>query len=63
MPRPADHLPDPPRSLDSERGAELTAHTKAALLHRRRELAASLDKAFEHIPSPLRGVVRRALGA
>ena len=31
MPRPADSLPDPPPSLDSERAAELSAHTKAAL--------------------------------
>lgn len=63
MPRPADRLPSPPPSLDSERAAELTAHTKAALLRQRRELAASLEEAFEHIPFPLRGVVRRALGA
>jgi hypothetical protein len=63
MPRPADRLPDPPASLDSERAAELTAHTEAALRGQRRELAASIDKAFEHIPWPLRGAVRRVLGA
>jgi hypothetical protein len=63
MPRPADRLPDPPASLDGEQGAELTAHTAAALLRQRRELAASIDKAFAHIPWPLRGAVRRALGA
>jgi hypothetical protein len=63
MPRPADHLPDPPASLDSERAAELTVHTKAALRRQRRELATSVDKAFKHIPWPLRGAVRRALGA
>jgi hypothetical protein len=63
MPRPADHLPDPPASLDSEHAAELTAQTKAALRRQRRELAASIEKAFEHVPWPLRGAVRRALGA
>jgi hypothetical protein len=63
MPGPADSLPDPPPSLDSERAAELSAHTKAALRRQRRELATSIDKAFKHIPWPLRGAVRRALGA
>jgi hypothetical protein len=61
--RPADRLPDPPASLDGKHCAELTAHTEAALQRQRGELAASIDKAFELIPWPLRGVVRRALGA
>jgi hypothetical protein len=63
MPRPADRLPKPPASLDGERAAELTAHTAAALERQRRELSASIDEAFKQIPGPLRGVVRRALGA
>jgi hypothetical protein len=63
MPRPADRLPDPPASLDSKHAAELTAQTKAALRRQRCELAASIDKAFEHVPWPLRGAMRRALGA
>jgi hypothetical protein len=63
MPRPVDRLPDPPASLDGERAAELTAHAEAALRRQRRELAASIDKVFEHIPWPLRGAVRRVLGA
>jgi hypothetical protein len=62
MPRPSERLPDPPRSLDSAHAAGLGAHTEAALQRQRRELAASLDKAFKHIPLPLRGAVRRVLG-
>lgn len=63
MPRPADRLPDPPAGLDERRAAELTAHTEAALQRQRLKLAASIDKAFELIPWPLRRAVRRALGA
>jgi len=63
MPRPADHLPPPPPSLDRERQAELTALTDRALRRRRRHLAEAIDLAFEHIPRLLRGAVRRALGA
>jgi hypothetical protein len=63
MPHPEKSLPDPPASLDSERAAELTAQTMAALRRQRRELAVSIDEAFEYIPAPLRGAVRRALGA
>jgi hypothetical protein len=61
-PREDDRVPDPPASLDSERAAELTAQTRAALRHQRRQLAAAIEKAFEHIPRPLRGAIRRALG-
>jgi hypothetical protein len=63
MPRPAEHLPHPPQSLDRARQAELTALTARALLRRRRHLAEAIDLAFDHVPQPLRGVVRRALGA
>jgi hypothetical protein len=63
MSRPADRLPKPPASLDGERAAELTAHTAAALERQRRELEASIEEAFKHIPWPVRGAVRRALGA
>jgi hypothetical protein len=63
MTRPPDRLPDPPASLDSECAAELAAHAEAALRRQRRELAASIEEAFKHIPWPLRGAVRRALGA
>jgi hypothetical protein len=62
MPRSATRLPNPPASLDSKRAAELSAHTRAALRRQRRELTVAIDKAFEHIPWPLRGAVRRALG-
>jgi hypothetical protein len=58
-----DHLPDPPPSLDSKSAAALSAHTEEALENQRRQLAESLDKAFNHIPWPLRKVVRRVLGA
>jgi hypothetical protein len=63
MGRSADHLPPPPPSLDPERGAELSALTEQALRRQRRELAEAIDRAFDHIPRPLRGAVRRALGA
>jgi hypothetical protein len=59
----AGRLPDPPASLDTKRAAELAAHTEAALLRQQRELAESIDRAFEHIPAPLRGAVRRVLRA
>jgi hypothetical protein len=62
MPRPTDRIPDPPRSLDEERATELTATTEDALRRQRRALAASLAHALDHIPRPLRGTVRRALG-
>jgi hypothetical protein len=36
----------------------------ARALHRRRsQLAEAIDAALEHVPRPLRGTVRRALGA
>lgn len=63
MPRPADHLPPPPPSLDRARGAELTALTEQARRRQQRQLAQAIDTAFDHIPLPLRGAVRRALGA
>jgi hypothetical protein len=63
MPDSVDALPDPPPSLDSESAAALTAHTEEALANQRRQLAESIDKAFNHIPWPLRTVVRRVLGA
>ncbi|HEY4895614.1 MAG TPA: hypothetical protein VII01_05955 [Solirubrobacteraceae bacterium] len=63
MTRPADHLPPPPPSLDRARNAELTALTKHVLQRQRRQLAQATDRALEHIPRPLRGAVRRALGA
>ncbi len=63
MPRPADHLPPPPPSLDGAREAELTALTEHALRRQRHQLALAIDMAFDHIPRPLRGAVRRALGA
>jgi hypothetical protein len=63
MPRSADHLPPTPPSLDRARSAELTALTEQALRRQRRELAQAIDRAFDHIPRPLRGTVRRALGA
>jgi hypothetical protein len=63
MPRPADHIPPPPPSLDRARDAELTALTEQALRRQRRQLAQAIDRAFEHIPRPLRGAVRRAFGA
>jgi hypothetical protein len=62
MPRPLKP-PAPPPSLDGEGAAELSACTVAALQKQRRELAASLEEAFEQIPAPLRGAVRRFLGA
>jgi hypothetical protein len=63
MSGPAENLPDPPPSLDSESAAALSAHTEEALESQRRQLAESIDKAFNHIPWPLRTVVRRVLGA
>jgi len=62
MGRPADSFPPAPPSLDRERGAELSALTEQALRRQRRELAEAIDRAYEHIPRPLRGAVRRALG-
>jgi hypothetical protein len=61
MPRSLEP-PIPPPSLDGERAADLSACTTAALHKQRCELAASLEAAFEHIPVPLRGAVRRVLG-
>jgi hypothetical protein len=63
MDSPAERLPPAPKSLDSARQAELTALTERALRRRRQHLAEAIDIAFEHIPRPLRGAVRRALGA
>ena len=66
MPRPADHLPPPPPpppSLDRACGAELTALTEQARRRQQRQLAQAIDTAFDQIPLPLRGAVRRALGA
>ncbi len=37
--------------------------TEQALGRQRRQLTEAIDNAFDHIPRPLRGVVRRALGA
>jgi hypothetical protein len=62
MRRSADHLPDPPPSLGAESAARLTAQTEAALRGQREELAVAIEHAFEYIPWPLRGAVRRALG-
>ncbi len=62
MKRATDRLPDPPPSLDAERAAQLTAQTEAALGDQREELAVAIERAFEHIPWPLRGAVRRMLG-
>ena len=61
MPRPAEHLPPPPPSLDRAREEELTALTKQALQRQRRQLAQAIDRALDHVPRPLRGAVRRAL--
>jgi hypothetical protein len=47
--------------LTGERAAELSACTIVALQKQRRELPASLEEAFEQIPAPLRGAVRRVL--
>ena len=63
MLRSPERLPDPPASLPGARAAELTACTQAALERQRRELAQSVDRAFEHVPAPLRGAVRRILRA
>lgn len=41
MPRPAERLPPPPRSLDRAQQAELTALTERALHRRRRNLTAA----------------------
>jgi hypothetical protein len=40
----------------------LTALTEQALQRQRQTLALAIDTAFDHIPWPLRGAVRRALG-
>jgi len=58
----ADLLPDPPPSLDGKRARELAAQTEEVLARQRRELEAAIAEAFEQVPAPLRGVVRRALG-
>jgi hypothetical protein len=63
MPRSAEQLPHPPPSLQDARQAQLTALTEQALRRRRRHLAEAIDMAFDHVPRPLRGAVRRALGA
>jgi len=60
--RAADLLPDPPPSLDGKRAGELAAQTEAMLARQRRELETAIAEAFEQVPAPLRGVVRRALG-
>ena len=62
MAPPKAPIPDPPSSLESKRARELSALTEAALSRQRRELAQSLEAALDHIPRPLRGAVRRALG-
>jgi hypothetical protein len=62
MARSVDQLPDPPPSLDPDDAKRLRAMTEAALQSQRRELAASLERALGHIPRPLRGAVRRAVG-
>jgi hypothetical protein len=63
MPRPAESLPSPPPSLDRRRAAELARLTETARRRQQRQLAEAIDRAFEHIPLPLRGAARRALGA
>ncbi len=66
MPRTAEQVPPPPPppppSMDRARGAELTALTEQARQRQRRQLAEAIDGALDHIPLPLRGAVRRALG-
>jgi hypothetical protein len=61
MPRPVQHLPPAPPSLQRPRHAQLTGLTEEALHRQRRQLAQAIDSALQHIPPPLRGVVRRAL--
>ncbi len=61
--QPQPQPPPPPPSLDGARDAELTALTEQALRRQRSELAQAIDAALAHVPLPLRGVVRRALGA
>ena len=63
MPRLTDQLPPPPASLDRTCDAELRALTEQALRRQRSEVAQAIDAALAHVPLPLRGVVRRALGA
>jgi hypothetical protein len=62
MARSSAELPEPPASLDDGHAAQLSAQTEAALARQRRELAAALERALEHIPRPLRGAVRRVVG-
>jgi hypothetical protein len=63
MPRTTAQPPPPPPTLDRAREVELTALTERALRRQRSELAQAIDAALAHVPLPLRGVVRRALGA
>jgi len=63
MPRPADRLPPPPPSLGRVRGAELTTLTERAVRRQQHELVKAIDRAFDHVPPPLRGAMRKALGA
>jgi hypothetical protein len=63
MSRPAAHLPHPPPSLDAARQAQLTALSEQALHRRRSLLAEAIDTALQRVPRPLRGALRRALGA
>lgn len=64
MPRPAEYPPPPPppRSLGRAQQAELTALIERARRRRRQHLAEAIDMAFDHMPRPLRGAVRRTLG-
>ena len=62
MPSQTDQLPDPPASLNAEGAAQLSAATETALRRQRRELGEALARALDHIPWPLRGAVRRAVG-
>jgi hypothetical protein len=62
MPKIIDPFPAPPHDLDGEHTAALRTLTERALRNQRREVARSIDAAFDHIPRTMRPVVRRVLG-
>lgn len=57
---------DPPPSvlaLDESARADLAAVITEALRHQARDMQAAYDASMRHVPFPIRGIVKRVLGA
>ncbi len=57
----SDHLPVPPASLDGPDRARLDGYALRAVQRQQRMLEQATDEALDHVPRPVRGLVRRIL--